>query len=479
MSRERIRVGDARLYRVDLRTRMPFRFGIASLVEVSHLFLQLDVFLDGRLWSGLAAEHLLPKWFSKNPDATFEEETAELQRCLEKAVELAQEIEANTVFSFWRQLYERQLAWGESRGLEPLLSLFGATVVERALMDAFARSRAKPLHILLKENAFGIDLGAIHPELADTSPADFLPPEPLASIRARHTVGLTDPLREADIGEKDRLSDGLPQSLEACIAAYGLSHFKIKVCADPDRDLARLRGVSRIVEAAGLSDSAYSLDGNEQFTSCRQFREFWGTVCDDPNLRSLVRRVMFIEQPFHRNLALSDEMADLKNWNDVPPIIIDESDGTIESLPRALELGYAGVSHKNCKGIIRGIVNRCLLTQRQRNGAIARAVMSGEDLVNIGPLALLQDLALQAALGNASVERNGHHYFSGLSAFSRATGERLLEAHADLFRRSPAGWPTVRIERGWMTVGSVNRAPFGYDFDFPMNDYPRIGVLSR
>src|SRR2546425_7628044 len=30
----------------------------------------------------------------------------------------------------------------------------------------------------------------------------------------------------------------------------------------------------------------------------------------------------------------------------------------LESLPDALGLGYAGASHKNCKGIFKGIINR-------------------------------------------------------------------------------------------------------------------------
>ena len=34
---------------------------------------------------------------------------------------------------------------------------------------------------------------------------------------------------------------------------------------------------------------------------------------------------------------------------------------TLDSLPTALALGYVGTSHKNCKGIVKGIANACLL----------------------------------------------------------------------------------------------------------------------
>ena len=66
--------------------------------------------------------------------------------------------------------------------------------------------------------------------------------------------------------------------------------------------------------------------------------------------------------------------------------------------------GYAGTSHKNCKGIFKGLINRCLIEQRRSDGETT--IMSGEDLCNVGPVALLQDLAVCAALGIESVERN-------------------------------------------------------------------------
>lgn len=275
------------------------------------------------------------------------------------------------------------------------------------------------------------------------------------------------------------MDDCLPQSLEACIAAYHLTHFKIKVCASGAGDVERLRGIARAIADAGISDFGYSLDGNEQFTSCAQFRAFWEAVLADEELAPFAEKCLFIEQPMSRKIALDDEMKPMREWGDMPPVIIDESDAVIESLPRAIELGYSGVSHKNCKGIIRGILNRCLLEARKRSGELSRTVMSGEDLVNIGPVALLQDLAMQAALGNESVERNGHHYFSGLSAFSPQTQQRILAAHPDVYRASSDGWPTLNVVDGHIDVSSLNAAPFGYDYDFPLDDYQAISLDSE
>src|SRR5207253_2339904 len=84
-----------------------------------------------------------------------------------------------------------------------------------------------------------------------------------------------------------------------------------------------------------------------------------------------------------------------------------------------------------------------------------------EDLTNVGPISFTQDLAVAAALGIASVERNGHHYFAGLSQFPAALQAHALAQHGDLFTRAPTGWPRVDVREGRLTLGTVNAAPFG------------------
>ena len=69
-----------------------------------------------------------------------------------------------------------------------------------------------------------------------------------------------------------------------------------------------------------------------------------------------------------------------------------------------------------------------------------------------------------AALGIKSVERNGHHYNAGLSQFPQEVQQQVLGTHYDLYHPSPAGWPTLTIERGRVALGSVNEAAFGVKF---------------
>jgi hypothetical protein len=88
-------------------------------------------------------------------------------------------------------------------------------------------------------------------------------------------------------------------------------------------------------------------------------------------------------------------------------------------------------------------------------------ILSAEDLANVGPIALLQDLAVVSALGIDHAERNGHHYFAGLSMFPRSLQRRLVADHGDLYRWHDRGFATVAAAAGRLNLGSINHAPFG------------------
>jgi len=468
-----LRLVEATLHRTGTKTRMPFRFGIAVMTEAPHVFLHGTFEIGGKTSTGVAAEGLLPKWFDKSPDKGPQQELDELLLVIRQAVAFAREIPASTGFDFWRQLYAAQMSWAEEKGLPPLLAHFGVSMVERTMLDALARSAGVNLSTLLRENLPGINLGEIHPELAGRAPRDLLPAQPLAKVIARHTVGLSDPLTAADLTPENRVDDGLPQTLEDCVKFYGLHHFKLKVRGSVEDDLARLQQVATVVTAHCGRDYAFTLDGNEQFKEFPKFVELWDRIQADADLRTFFEKLIFIEQPLYRSVALDPQIAKIKEWRGGPPMIIDESDAGIGDLALALDLGYAGTSHKNCKGVMKGAAHRCLINHRNITERTQRYQMSGEDLVNIGPVALLQDLAAQAALGNASVERNGHHYFRGLSVFPPSISEAMLAKHGDLYTRLD-GFARLDVRGGELEIGSVNAAPFGVAAELPMDEFESL-----
>ncbi|MEI2722441.1 MAG: hypothetical protein V9H26_02530 [Verrucomicrobiota bacterium] len=444
------------------RTRFPFRYGIASMTDVPHFFVRTQVSTDGPASFGLASEGLPPKWFTKDPATTFEQDLPEMFTVIRHAADLAERIAQIpvTFFDFWRELYRQQTDWARARSLAPLLANLGVSLVERAVLDGLCRQAQQPLHRMLAENRLGLRLGEIYTELGAAPPRAWLPAAPLTTCFARHTVGLGDALSPADIPASERVDDGLPQDLESCIRAYGLRYFKVKLFADAARDLPRLRDLTRLLGSATDGKFLVTLDGNENFRDYPHFREFWENAAADADLRELWRCVIVVEQPVRRDRALGNDVgAALRAWPGRPPMIIDESDGAIGDLPLALALGYAGTSHKNCKGIVKGIANACLLEKRRRDGE--RVVLTGEDLCNLGPVALLQDLALMALLGIEHVERNGHHYYRGLSAWPADWQSAMLAAHGDLYERHHEGFASLGIRQGRIQLSSVNAAPFG------------------
>lgn len=465
----------AELFRTQLKARMPFRYGIATMTEVPHVFLRLAFDFGGKQSAGISADHLPPKWFTKDPNRALGEEIDEMLTVIRAAVAHARGIKAATPFAFWRALYDAQAAWGVAHKIPPLLAQFGATLVERAMIDAFCRAEGVSLAAALHGNHFGVELGALHPSLAGTTPRDWLPATPPAEVFARHTVGLSDPMTDAEIPAGERVDDGLPQSLVACIRFYGLSHFKLKINGDGPRDRARLAQMAEIFARECPDGYAYSLDGNESFKAVEVFRDYVRDLRAGVGDAAFWSKLMFIEQPWHRDVALSPAIGELaRAWPDRPPVIIDESDGELSSLPTALGLGYAGTSHKNCKGVFKGLGNACLLAQRRKAGL--PAMLSGEDLSNVGPVALLQDLAAAACFGATSIERNGHHYFAGLSLFPSSVQAHILAHHGDLYTRSPAGWPRLDVRAGKMQLGSVLRAPFGCAGDLDLSAFSTVAL---
>jgi len=470
-----IRIRRFDIHRIDLRTRMPFRYGIATMTEVPEVFVRLWVEIDGKEWTGVASDCLPPKWFTKIPGKPLAAEIDEMLRVIQNALALAVDLRGSSAFEVWQQLYEAQAAWAKREQLPPLLGHFGTSLVERALLEALCRASGRTFAQMLRGNLLGITLETIHSSLKGCSPPDFLPSEPLQTIVARHTVGLADPLTDEDIAPEERLHDGLPQSLTACIEANGLRHFKIKVEGDLTRDIDRLLRLAVVLQAQAHPQFAFSLDGNEQFKSLAQFQGYWETISAEPKLKEFLRHLLFVEQPVHRDFALQPEAGEaLGKWPQRPPIIIDESDATLEDLPTALRLGYAGTSHKNCKGVFKGVANRCLLEHLRQTKPQGHPLMSGEDLCNIGPVALLQDLAVMAALGIRSVERNGHHYHAGLSQFPENVQKQVLAHHPDLYAASAGGWPALKITNGEINLQSINEAPFGVGFGLGMEQFTRV-----
>jgi hypothetical protein len=460
----RVALHDSTLALLNSTTRIPFRYGNAVLTRCPQAILRVAVECDGKLQNGFSGDCLPPSWFDKTPSKDFATQIGDMLRIVALAQEVYSDAFARPTefFPAWRHCDDEVQSRCARLGLPPLLASFGSSLLERAILDAACRRHRASFAQAVRSNLFGIDAGALHSRLAGAAPRDWLPTQPALSVYVRQTVGLGDPLEDADIPPDQRLQDGWPQAIEHYATRRGVRYYKVKVSNDLERDLERLARIATLLERH-LGDSyRLTLDGNEQYKRAHDFEELIENIRARPNLATLWANVLVIEQPFERSIALDkDRIGELGTLSRQKPVIIDESDGTLDSYARAIEVGYRGVSSKNCKGALRSVLNAGLTwvhNGRERRGDF---LMTGEDLCSVGIVPTQSDLCLAATLGLEHVERNGHHYHPGLSYLPESQRRAALAAHSDFYVEDH-GIIGPHIVNGQFNIASLQCEGFGF-----------------
>ncbi|SLN27782.1 enolase C-terminal domain-like protein [Oceanibacterium hippocampi] len=458
MSSPRFRIREIALAERDTTFRMPFRFGIVTLrsAPLAHLRVRIED-ERGRSATGMTAELLAPKWFDKNPELSNEDNFRQLEDAIRIAARLYQAVEGpETAFGHFAAVYPEQIARGAAAGLNPLVAGFGPAQVDRAVLDAVCRLEGVSIYKAMQANLPGIVPTRLLPEFAGFDFDAFLRDvRPAATIQARHTVGMVDPITAADQNPESRLDDGLPETLEEVVAAYGHRYFKLKVGGDITADIARLEAIAGVLDRLP-HDYKASLDGNEQYGDAEGILALWREMQARPALERLCRSILFIEQPIARARALEGDVALLDRER---PVIIDESDGTLDAFAQARRIGYSGISAKSCKGFYKAMMNAARCRMWNAEEGRDRFFMSAEDLTIQAGISLQQDLALATLIGVGHIERNGHHYVNGMAIAPAAEQDRFLAAHGDLYERSH-GAVRLRIRDGAIAIGSLDCTGF-------------------
>jgi L-alanine-DL-glutamate epimerase-like enolase superfamily enzyme len=445
---------DIALFERDVQLRMPFRFGIVTLTAAPQAFARVRIRLaDGRESEGASAELLAPKWFDKNPALSNEDNFNQLRTAIQLAARAYQRGGRHTAWGHFATHHLDHIARASAVGLNTLTANFGPALLDRAALDALCRAENLSFYQAMQRNLGGLQPAALAPDLADFDIAAYLATlKPVAALAARHTVGLVDLITASDRpAGSPAVGDGLPETLEEVVQRYGHRWFKLKVGGDLKADLERLAAIAAVLDRMPHPYRA-SLDGNEQYDDVESISALWLAIQRDSRLKRLAESVAFIEQPIKRANALTRDIATLAQH---APVIIDESDDTLDAFVRARKLGYTGVSSKTCKGLWRSVINaaRCHHWNSQ-GGQPGHYFMSGEDLTIQAGLALQQDLALVNLLGITHVERNGHHYVNGMADLPAAEQANFLRAHPDLYEQSH-GATRLAIRAGMIEMNSL------------------------
>ena len=463
----KVKVEQVDRFERDVRLRLPFRFGVITVTESIHAIIRVQVSLaDGRSSEGVAAEALGAKWFEKSPSFTDTQNLDQLRQSLDIAIDHYKAQGFATPFGLFAGTYRMQQARGAELGLNPLVASYGPALLDRAILDALGKATGQSFAAMISSNAPGITATELTPDISDVQLQPFLANlKPAATIDLRHTVGLVDPLTAADRPAADRVNDGLPETLEEVVSYYRGRYYKLKVGGDIRADLDRLSRIASVLDA-GAGDYRVTLDGNEQYDDVDGIVELWRRVEETPALARMVQATLFIEQPIKRAAALSRPVTALAAYR---PVIIDESDGELSSFPRALRLGYAGVSSKNCKGFYKSILNASRVARLNAEAGGGSYFMSAEDLTTGPGASVQQDLALVSLLGLTHVERNAHHFIDGMSGVPEDEQNAFVTAHSALYEKLPGKPARLRAQGGKLALGSLACPGFAVGADLNFN----------
>ncbi|MDX2327044.1 mandelate racemase [Sinorhizobium medicae] len=448
----RVRLVGAEIFERPVEFRFPFRFGAARVTNAPQAFVRVRVEdASGRSTIGRSAEMMMPKWFDKNPSLSPEDNVGQLRASLRLAAEGLKSLQAETAFGLHVAAETEHHQAAATHGLPPLVASYGLALLDRAILDAVCRMMGACAAEAVRNNLLGVS-GVAAPDLAGFDLTRFLSRLNVSSrLAVRHTIGLADVLTVADLGAMQRPADGLPQTLEDVIAAYGHRYFKIKVSGRPAEDIERLVAIAAILDDR-VGDYRATLDGNEQFENIDLVCDLLDRIEEEPRLKRLRASMLFFEQPIARAEALSKPVVAAAQRM---PLEIDESDGDMGAFLRARELGYAGISSKSCKGFYRALINRARVEKWNAEAGSSHYFMSAEDLTTQAGLALQQDLVLASLVGAGHV--NGHHYVDGMAGAPEGEQLAYLSHHGDLYEGA-AGQTRLAIQAGEITFATALRS---------------------
>jgi L-alanine-DL-glutamate epimerase-like enolase superfamily enzyme len=384
----------------DFRYRAPYKFGGKEVDRVT--LLNVDCVVesrDGKRAKGFAAMSMGNVWAW--PSRPYDE-------TLEAMKKLAGAIARITGDSkLWGHPIDINVAlepeYLRAAGSMPKLAvLVTASPFDAAIHDAYGK-----LHSRSSWHTYGPDflqhdlahyLGAAHKgERLDR----YVLRDPKPRISVFHSVGASDPILAADI--KQRVGDGLPETLPEWIARDRITHIKIKLNGDDLKwDIERVIAVDDAADSA----KAYCVDFNERCPNVAYVLEFVRTIRQ--RAARAFDRILYLEQPTARDLK-ADRANVMHEAAKLKPVVIDESLTDLESLLLAREMGYSGVALKACKGQTQAVL---MAAAAQKH----KMFLCVQDLTCPGA-ALIHSAALAAHIpGVAGIEANARQYVPAANA---------------------------------------------------------------
>jgi L-alanine-DL-glutamate epimerase-like enolase superfamily enzyme len=285
-----------------------------------------------------------------------------------------------------------------------LCTLVVASPFDAAVHDAFGKLHNRSAYQTYGPDLMAHDLSAyVGSEFTGEYLNRYVLPRPKPAMPLYHLVGAADPITEGDI--KQRINDGLPETLPEWIFYNGLTHFKIKLNGDDLRwDIERVLTVDRVTTDTqakrGVEKWYYSLDFNERAPNVAYLLDFLRGIRErSPTGFS---RIQYVEQPTKRDLK-NDRANVMHEAAKLVPVVIDESLTDKDSLMLAREMGYTGAALKACKGQTQAVLMAAVAQKYKMFLCVQDLTCPGASLIHSAGLAA-------HIPGVAAIEANSRQY---------------------------------------------------------------------
>ena len=398
----------------DFHYRTPIKFGGVAIDRATLLDVHCDVeTATGQRTRGFGSMSLGNVWSFPSRVLTYEQTLAAMidligriaiimGRCSESGhpIDLGRCLEPEYLKAADDVSRERRLA----EPIPHLCTMVAASAFDAALHDAYGKVHGLSCYETYGPDFMNHDLGHYLGAAFAGEPLEkYVRRRPVPRLPLYHLIGALDPLTDADV--KQRVGDGLPETLPEWIHADGLTHLKVKLNGDDlNWDVERLVNVDRITgdtqKQRGVDGWCYSLDFNERCPNVAYLLDFLRQVRE--RAPQGYERVQYIEQPTRRDLK-ADRANVMHEAARLRPVVIDESLIDLESLLLARDMGYTGAALKACKG--QG--NSLLMAAAAQKMGLFLCV---QDLTCPGA-SLLHSAGLAAHVpGVAAIESNARQY---------------------------------------------------------------------
>jgi L-alanine-DL-glutamate epimerase-like enolase superfamily enzyme len=226
--------------------------------------------------------------------------------------------------------------------------LVTASPFDAAIHDAFGKVHNRSCYQTYGRNLMSRDLSAyLNADFKGEYLDRYVLPKPKPQIAMFHSVGGADAVLPSEL--KERINDGLPETLAEWIKFNGLTHIKIKLQGEDLKwDVERTANIDRVAsETRPKVAWKYCVDFNERCPNVEYVLEYLRKVKE--LTPAGFDRILYLEQPTARDLKANRQNV-MHEAAKLRPVVIDESLTDLESLLLAREMGYTGVALKACKG---------------------------------------------------------------------------------------------------------------------------------